>query len=79
MAKRPTTVETLRHAEATRKNIPTAELESVMRADEKSPVQVAYERRNRDLDPQSFQETIFGTTLGLVASLRPRPMLSRRR
>ncbi|MEI6454547.1 MAG: DNA methyltransferase, partial [Actinomycetes bacterium] len=52
MAKRPTTVETLRHSEATRKNIPTAELESVMRADEKSPVQVAYERRNRELDPQ---------------------------
>ena len=35
-----------------RKNIPTAEFQSVMRKDEQSPVQVAYQRRNRDLDPQ---------------------------
>ena len=46
------TVESLTHEEATRKNIPTAEYQSVMRKDEQSPVQVAYERRNRDLDPQ---------------------------
>ena len=45
-------METLNHDEATRKNIPTAEYQSVMAEDEKSPVQVAYERRNRDLDPQ---------------------------
>ena len=45
-------VETLTHDEATRKNIPTAEYQSVLRSDEKSAVQVAYERRNRDLDPQ---------------------------
>src|SRR5579884_1507433 len=45
-------VETLTHKEASRKNIPTAEHESVMRNDEKIPVRVAYERRNRDLDPQ---------------------------
>lgn len=45
-------VETLRHDEASRKNIPTAEYQSVMRKDEESPVRVAYERRNRDLDPQ---------------------------
>ena len=46
------TVETLRHEEATRKNLPTAEFQSVMREDEQSPIRVAYERRNRDLDPQ---------------------------
>jgi len=46
------TVETLTHAEATRKNIPTAEYQSVMQKGEQSPVRVAYERRNRDLDPQ---------------------------
>lgn len=46
------TVETLTHDEATRKNIPTAEYQSVMRVEEQSPVRVAYERRNRDLDPQ---------------------------
>ena len=46
------TVVTLTHEEATRKNIPTAEYRSVMRKDEQSPIRVAYERRNRDLDPQ---------------------------
>ena len=45
-------VETLIHEEASRKHIPTAEYESVMREEDKSPIQVAYERRNRDLDPQ---------------------------
>ena len=54
MAKRktPRTVETLTHEEASRKNIPTAEFRSVMERAEQSPVQIAYERRNRDLDPQ---------------------------
>jgi adenine-specific DNA-methyltransferase len=46
------TVETLTHDEATRKNIPTAEYQSVMKKNEQNPVRVAYERRNRDLDPQ---------------------------
>ena len=45
------TVATLRH-EAKRKNLPTVEYESLMRQEEKSPIEVAYERRNRDLDPQ---------------------------
>ena len=45
-------VETLLHEEASRKNIPTAEHEPVMAKDDRSPVEVAYERRNRDLDPQ---------------------------
>jgi adenine-specific DNA-methyltransferase len=48
----PKIVETLLHDEASRKNIPTAEYQSVMRAEELSPIRVAYERRNRDLDPQ---------------------------
>lgn len=55
MAKKPKTkliVETLKHDDATRKNIPTAEYQSVMAKNEQSPVRVAYERRNRDLDPQ---------------------------
>ncbi|MDP2760622.1 MAG: site-specific DNA-methyltransferase [Sideroxyarcus sp.] len=55
MAKKPTsklTVETIKHDEATRKNIPTAEYQSVMQKEELTPVRVAYERRNRDLDPQ---------------------------
>ena len=46
------TVETLKHEEASRKNIPTAEHQSVMYDAEKTPIRVAYERRNRDLDPQ---------------------------
>jgi adenine-specific DNA-methyltransferase len=40
------------HEEASRRNIPTAEYQSVMRAEDRSPIRVAYERRNRDLDPQ---------------------------
>lgn len=52
MAKKPLEIASLKHAEAKRKNIPTAEFESVMQAEDKSPVRVAYERRNRDLDPQ---------------------------
>jgi len=46
------TVETLTHEEASRKNIPTAEFQSVMHKKEETPIRVAYERRNRDLDPQ---------------------------
>jgi adenine-specific DNA-methyltransferase len=45
-------VKTLVHDEATRKNIPTAEYRSVLAKNEQSAVRVAYERRNRDLDPQ---------------------------
>ena len=50
--KNPKSVETLTHDEASRKNIPTAEFQSVLKQEEKSPIQVAYERRNPDLDPQ---------------------------
>ncbi|MHB1326162.1 MAG: site-specific DNA-methyltransferase [Thermoleophilia bacterium] len=50
--KTPKKVVTIRHDEAVRKNIPTAEHQSVMREDEQTPIQIAYERRNRDLDPQ---------------------------
>ena len=55
MAKRrakPKKVETLKHDEAKRSNIPTAEHQSIMRKDEQDALRVAYERRNRDLDPQ---------------------------
>ncbi len=45
-------VETLRHADAARLNIPTAEYQAVMADEDKAPIQLAYERRNRDLDPQ---------------------------
>jgi adenine-specific DNA-methyltransferase len=45
-------VETLVHDEATRKNIPTAEYQSVIQKEAENPVRVAYERHNRDLDPQ---------------------------
>src|ERR1700729_2171183 len=57
------TVETLTHEEASRKNIPTAEFQSVMQKEEERPARVVFERgvtglddekqrRNRDLDPQ---------------------------
>lgn len=71
MATRKTTpkadlqVETIKHDGDTRKNIPTAEFQSVVQREHQQPVQVTYERgapagplqaerndRNRDLDPQ---------------------------
>ncbi len=45
-------VETLRHEQDTRTNIPTAEYQSLVRAEQESPLRAAYQRRNRDLDPQ---------------------------
>ncbi len=45
-------VETLTHDEAKRKNIPTAEHRSVAEKETLDPIRVAWERRNRDLDPQ---------------------------
>ena len=52
MARKRKHVETLVHREATRRNIPTAEYQPVMRGDDQNPIRVAYERRNPDLDPQ---------------------------
>jgi adenine-specific DNA-methyltransferase len=57
------TVETLKHEEATRKNIPTVEYQSVIAKEVENPIRISYERgvdgleeekqhRNRDLDPQ---------------------------
>ena len=48
----PKQVETLTHEEASRKNIPTAEYQAMLEKDDQSRIQVAYQRRNRDLDPQ---------------------------
>ena len=45
-------VETLRHEEDTRTNIPTAEYQSLVQEEQETPIRVAYQRRNRDLDPQ---------------------------
>jgi adenine-specific DNA-methyltransferase len=57
------TVEALKHGEAKRRNIPTAEYQSVLQKEERSPVRVDFARRpsglreaiasrNTDLDPQ---------------------------
>ena len=45
-------VETIRHQDASRRNIPTAEYQAMLAEDDRSPIRIAYERRNRDLDPQ---------------------------
>ena len=50
-AKPPKSVETLRHDDAKRKNIPTAEHQSVLKPDDASPRPLKYPR-NTDLDPQ---------------------------
>ncbi|CAG4884548.1 protein of unknown function [Georgfuchsia toluolica] len=54
MAKKPATpksVDTIKHDEAKRKNIPTAEYQSVVEEEQKNPKQLRYSR-NTDLDPQ---------------------------
>ena len=50
--KKTKSIETLVHEEASRRNLPSAEHQPLMHEKEQSPVRVAYERRNRDLDPQ---------------------------
>ncbi len=51
-AKKEKSVYTLRHERDKRPNIPTAEYQSMVTEAETSPIQKAYQRRNRDLDPQ---------------------------
>jgi len=46
------TIATITHEEAARTNIPTAEHQSMLDESVQDPIRVAYERRNRDLDPQ---------------------------
>lgn len=46
------TIETIKHDDAKRKNIPTAEYQPILEEKEQSPIRVAYERRNKDIDPQ---------------------------
>ena len=48
----PKSVENITHEEAKRRNLPSAEQQALVPDVQRSPVQVAYERRNRDLDPQ---------------------------
>ena len=45
-------IEAQRHEQDTRTNIPTAEYQSMVAEDTEAPLRVAYQRRNRDLDPQ---------------------------
>ncbi len=45
-------IETFTHDEAKRTNIPTAEHQSVMKMEDKTPIQVAYDRRSQNKDPQ---------------------------
>ena len=48
----PTEVVAFTYPDESRRNIPTAEMEPVLDDEQRSPVRLAYERRNRDLDPQ---------------------------
>jgi adenine-specific DNA-methyltransferase len=55
MPKKPVSekqIESFVHDEASRRNIPPAEYQTMVRNQERTPLQVAYERRNPDLDPQ---------------------------
>lgn len=53
-------VEALTHDEAKRLNIPTAELSTVARTKDITPVAVAFERRDADLDPQLIWRGKYG-------------------
>ena len=50
--KRPLEVDTFVHDETRRTYIPSAEHASLLEDGDRSPIEVAYARRNRDLDPQ---------------------------
>jgi adenine-specific DNA-methyltransferase len=55
MPKKPASekqIESFVHDDASRRNIPPAEFQTMVRNQEKTPIQVSYERRNPDLDPQ---------------------------
>ncbi len=55
MPKKPASekqIESFVHDEASRRNIPPVEFQTMVRNQEKTPIQVSYERRNPDLDPQ---------------------------
>jgi len=55
MPKKPASekqIESFVHDDASRRNIPPAEFQTMVHNQEKTPIQVAYERRNPDLDPQ---------------------------
>jgi adenine-specific DNA-methyltransferase len=55
MPKKPASekqIESFIHDDASRRNIPPAEFQTMVRNQEKTPLQKAYERRNPDLDPQ---------------------------
>ena len=49
---KPKSVETITHPEASRANLPSAEHQPLMDDRDQSPLRAAYQRRNRDLDPQ---------------------------
>ena len=51
-ARTPRSVGNITHEEARRRNLPSAEHQPLMRDEERHPIRQAYERRNRDLDPQ---------------------------
>ena len=50
--RQPTEVIAFTHRDDARPNIPSAEMEPVMDSADRKPIHLAYERRNRDLDPQ---------------------------
>ena len=72
------TVEALNHDEATRKNIPTAEYQSVLQKNEQEPVKVAYQRATATSTPSSSGAARTSRT-GATSSSTPSPSTSRRR
>ncbi len=68
---RPTTVphiDALRHPDDRRRNIPTAEFETVLSDEERRPLHVAYAHRNPDLDPQLIWRGKYAADAGDLAA-----------
>lgn len=69
MAKKSTTktktVETLKHDADKRKNIPTAEFQSVLKTEDQKPAELRYPR-NTDLDPQLVVMSSHSQTLSTI-------------
>jgi hypothetical protein len=51
-SKKPKELATLVHDEEKRRNVPTAEYQTMLEKQARDPVRVEYERRKRDLDAQ---------------------------
>ena len=68
----PKQVESYSHSESKRKNIPTEQLQNFVSEDTKQPINIEYQRRNPDLDPQLIWKGKYAE--GDVLSISTKPL-----